>query len=170
MFLFEALHKCFFLSFSSPSLPSMWVNVPANPWWTVETFGMLIFPWAVLSHREKACYYATSKYNPAGGIGWSVNTQHPHSPSMPSMHLKSATAYHVHHQLDIRYLPWLCDFGHLMSAVTFTMHCLSNACTVASVVFCILSFFPLPSFTASPLFTPSYSWKGCRIALNWPNL
>lgn len=106
------------------------------------------------SQRE-SLYYATSKYNQAGGIGQSVNIQHPHSPPMPSMHLKSATTYHVQHQLDIRYLPWLCDFGHLMSAVTFTMHCLSNACTVASVVFCILSFFPLPSITASPLLLPA---------------
>ena len=33
----------------------MWVNAPANPWWTVETFGMLIFPWVVLNHRENVC-------------------------------------------------------------------------------------------------------------------
>lgn len=53
MFLFSTLHKCFFLSFSSPSFPSMWVNVPANPWWTVETFGTIISPWAVLNHRAE---------------------------------------------------------------------------------------------------------------------
>lgn len=29
--------------FSSPSFPSMRVNVPANPWWTVETFGTLAY-------------------------------------------------------------------------------------------------------------------------------
>lgn len=40
---FCRLHECFFLSFSSPSLPSMWVNVPANPWWTVEIFGTLTY-------------------------------------------------------------------------------------------------------------------------------
>lgn len=49
---FCRLHECFFLSFSSPSLPSMWVNVPANPWWTVEIFGTLTYSTGASSVTE----------------------------------------------------------------------------------------------------------------------
>lgn len=148
MLLFYALHKCFFLSFSSPSFPSMWVNVPANPWWTVETFGMLVFSWAILSHRDvsfgvfspnKTSVFVFIKYRLIVIAGWT--TAYPWYSAFLRCHIcfKSATTYQLQHQLAIRYSLWLCDFRHLMSAVTFTMHCLFTACTVVSVLFCILS-------------------------------
>lgn len=38
------MNSIFLSVFSSVSSPSMWVIVPAKPWWSIETFGMLIPP------------------------------------------------------------------------------------------------------------------------------
>ena len=44
IFVVMYMNSIFLSVFSSVSSPSVWVIVPAKPWWSIETFGMIISP------------------------------------------------------------------------------------------------------------------------------
>lgn len=134
--------------FSSPSFPSMRVNVPAKPWWTVETFGTLT---SSMSHpKSQRERLFSNTYMPLC-LNWNTIYRYRSPHEWPH---SCGDVWFLHNSLtlDISYLPW---FHNVLC-----LHCsLSNLHTVYIHLITIL-----------PPFTPDHAYRGCKISLIWQNL